>query len=270
MFTREELLAAAHTQPIAGTLPMRFAGAAVDSRLVQPGQLFVALRGAQTDGHRFIRDAITAGAAAILCATPDDYAKACKFPQIAVPDPLTVLQQLARLRLAHQTSVTVIGITGSSGKTSTKEATASLLTHLGPTHKTAASFNTETGSRLVRGAKVRQEGGGRLFGAGLAGAPRDADHGDARLVGQAQARELLQDGEGIRHGDLREFARLGVVVWGSTQDGGGSGRDGVANEAMPISLGPTQRHEQLTGLHQSAVHRRTRKAHRQRSCDGLR
>jgi UDP-N-acetylmuramoyl-tripeptide--D-alanyl-D-alanine ligase len=149
MFTREELLAAAHTQPIAGTLPMRFAGAAVDSRLVQPGQLFVALRGAQTDGHRFIRDAITAGAAAILCATPDDYAKACKFPQIAVPDPLTVLQQLARLRLAHQTSVTVIGITGSSGKTSTKEATASLLTHLGPTHKTAASFNTETGLPLT-------------------------------------------------------------------------------------------------------------------------
>ena len=54
VFTRDELIAAAGTRAVGGVLPMRFAGGAVDSRVVQRGELFVALRGTQTDGHRFI------------------------------------------------------------------------------------------------------------------------------------------------------------------------------------------------------------------------
>jgi UDP-N-acetylmuramoyl-tripeptide--D-alanyl-D-alanine ligase len=150
MFTRDELLAHAHVQPIGGALPMRFPGAAVDSRLVQPGDLFVALRGSHTDGHLFIGAAIEAGAGAVLCARPyEGPAGHRKFPQLVVSDPLAVLQQLARARLARQPTTTVVAITGSAGKTTTKDATAALLAHLAPTLKTPASFNTETGLPLT-------------------------------------------------------------------------------------------------------------------------
>lgn len=149
MFTREELVAAADVTPLAGMLPRQFAGAAVDSRLVQPGHVFVALKGSQTDGHRYIAGAVDAGAAAVICAAPDDHATARGVPQLVVADPLAVLQQLARARLRRQPQTMVIGITGSAGKTSTKEATAALLTHLAPTLKTPASFNTETGLPLT-------------------------------------------------------------------------------------------------------------------------
>lgn len=149
MFTRDELLVAAQVKPLGGILPMRFPGAAVDSRLVQPGEVFIALRGANTDGQRFIAAAVAAGASAVVCSAPDDTATARKVPQLVVPDPLSVLQQLARARLAHQPQTVVIGVTGSAGKTSVKEAIAALLTHAAPTLKTHASFNTETGLPLT-------------------------------------------------------------------------------------------------------------------------
>lgn len=149
MFTRDELIAVARVKPQGGPLPMRFSGAAVDSRLVRPGQLFVALRGEHTDGHLYIPAALDAGAAAVLCAQPHATATARGIPQLVVPDPLEVLQHLAQARLARQPQTTVIGITGSAGKTSTKEAVASLLAHLAPTLRTPASFNTETGLPLT-------------------------------------------------------------------------------------------------------------------------
>ena len=128
---------------------MRFAGGAVDSRQVQRGELFIALPGAQTDGHRFIGAAIRAGAAAILCQHPDDEATARGVPQIVVSDPLDVLQRLANRHLRRQPYTRVIAVTGSNGKTSVKEATAALLQHLGPTLKTAGNLNTETGVPLT-------------------------------------------------------------------------------------------------------------------------
>lgn len=149
MFTRDELLAAAGECVIGGVLPLRFTGGAVDSRAVQRGELFVALRGAQTDGHRFIAAAVRAGAVAVLCARPDQDALARGVPQVVVPDPLDVLQRLAREHLRRQPATTVIAITGSNGKTSVKDATASLLQHLAPTLKTAGNLNTETGLPLT-------------------------------------------------------------------------------------------------------------------------
>jgi UDP-N-acetylmuramoyl-tripeptide--D-alanyl-D-alanine ligase len=149
MFTRDELLAAAGSKPVGGLLPMRFAGAAVDSRMVQRGELFVALRGTQTDGHRFIGAAVRAGAAAILCSQPDEEARARGVPQVVVNDPLDVLQRLAQRHLRRQPYTRVIAVTGSNGKTSVKEATASLLQNLGPTLKTYGNLNTETGVPLT-------------------------------------------------------------------------------------------------------------------------
>lgn len=148
VFTRDELIAAAGAPAVGGVLPKRFAGGAVDSRLVRQGELFVALRGAQTDGHRFIGAAARAGAAAILCAEPSAEAAAHGVPQLVVADPLDVLQRLAREHLRRQPYTRVIAVTGSNGKTSVKEASASLLGHLAPTLKTPGNLNTETGLPL--------------------------------------------------------------------------------------------------------------------------
>jgi UDP-N-acetylmuramoyl-tripeptide--D-alanyl-D-alanine ligase len=149
MFTRDELIAAANTRPIGGILPMRFAGGAIDSRMVQRGELFIALRGEQTDGHLFIGAAVRAGASAILCSRPHEEALARGIPQLVVQDPLDVLQRLAQRHLRRHPSVRVIAVTGSNGKTSVKEATAWLLQSLAPTLKTYGNLNTETGLPLT-------------------------------------------------------------------------------------------------------------------------
>ncbi len=128
---------------------MRFAGATLDSRLVQRGELFIALRGSRTDGHRFIGSAVRAGAAAILCERPDEEALAEGVPQVVVNNPLNVLQRLASQHLRRQPYTRVIAVTGSNGKTSVKEATALLLQRLGPTLKTQGNLNTETGVPLT-------------------------------------------------------------------------------------------------------------------------
>lgn len=149
MFTRDELLAVASVAPQGGALPEEFAGAAVDSRLIQRGELFIALRGEQTDGHRFIEAAVRAGAGAVLCAHLDPYATSQNIPQLVVANPVETLQRLAQARLARQPSTQVIGIAGSNGKTTVKEATAVLLAHLAPTLKPVGSFNTEVGVPLT-------------------------------------------------------------------------------------------------------------------------
>ena len=149
VFTRDELLAVAGVAPQGEPLPDEFAGAAVDSRLVQPGELFIALHGERTDGHRFIETAVRAGAAAVLCARPDEYAASQNTPQIVVANPVETLQRLAQARLARQPSTQVIGVAGSNGKTTVKEATAALLAHLAPTLKPVGSFNTEVGVPLT-------------------------------------------------------------------------------------------------------------------------
>ncbi len=128
---------------------MRFAGGAIDSRMVQRGELFIALRGDQTDGHHFIGAAICAGASAILCSRPSEEATAAGIAQLVVPNPLDVLQRLAEQHLRRQPATRVIAITGSNGKTSVKEATAWLLQSMAPTLKTSGNLNTETGLPLT-------------------------------------------------------------------------------------------------------------------------
>ncbi|MEO7002191.1 MAG: UDP-N-acetylmuramoyl-tripeptide--D-alanyl-D-alanine ligase [Ktedonobacterales bacterium] len=149
MFTWDELLAVAGVQPTVGEAPKQFPGAAIDSRQAQPGELFVAMRGAETDGHRFIGAAVQAGAAAILCAAPAAEATERGIPQLVVADPLAALQRLAHAHLLRQPHTRVIGVAGSNGKTSVKDAIATLLSQIAPTLKTAGNLNTETGLPLT-------------------------------------------------------------------------------------------------------------------------
>ena len=116
----------------------------VDSRLVQPGGLFVALPGERVDGHDHAATAVAAGAVAALTARPVE-----GVPCLVVPDPLAAMQALARELWARPPEALTFGITGSSGKTSTKDLLAQVLAGFGPTLAPQGSFNNEIGLPLT-------------------------------------------------------------------------------------------------------------------------
>ena len=119
-------------------------GASVDSRAVTPGTLFVALRGEHTDGHRFVADALRAGAVAALVDRPIQLPAGVDAAVVTVADPLAALQELAAWwRSRH--AVRVVGITGSTGKTIAKEITADLLSRTLRTLRNEGNLNSETG-----------------------------------------------------------------------------------------------------------------------------
>lgn len=115
-----------------------------DSRLLKPGDLFLARKGETHDGHLFIASAAQAGAGAALC-TELAHDVPATFLQIVVPDVIKALHATARNRAQRQQNTLFIGITGSNGKTSTKDAVATVLSHQAPTLKTFASYNHELG-----------------------------------------------------------------------------------------------------------------------------
>jgi len=119
----------------------------IDSRLAGPGALFAALPGTRADGHDFAAAAAAGGAAAVLGSRP--LPELPGLPVIVVDDVTAALGALAHAVLARLPSVTVVGITGSSGKTSTKDLTAALLERLGPTVAPAESYNNEIGLPLT-------------------------------------------------------------------------------------------------------------------------
>jgi UDP-N-acetylmuramoyl-tripeptide--D-alanyl-D-alanine ligase len=111
-----------------------------DSRKVTAGGLFVAFPGEHVDGHDFAEAAIAAGAVAVLGNRPLP-----GIPMLVVDDALTALGRLARAVRDRLPDLTVIGITGSSGKTTTKDLIAQLLSDLGEVVAPAGSFNNELG-----------------------------------------------------------------------------------------------------------------------------
>ena len=114
-----------------------------DSRQVTPGCLFVALPGTRVDGHDHAPAALAAGVVAVLAA------REVGGPAVVVADPLLALGRLARAVVDRVEGLVVVGITGSSGKTSTKDLVAAVLADAGPTVATAASFNNELGLPLT-------------------------------------------------------------------------------------------------------------------------
>jgi len=110
-----------------------------DSRKVRPGDLFLALVGENVDGHDFAAESVASGAVAVIGsrAIPD-------VPCIVVPDPIDAITDLAR-HVSARLTATIVGVTGSSGKTSTKDLLAQVLSHDGPTVAPPGSFNNELG-----------------------------------------------------------------------------------------------------------------------------
>ena len=131
---------ALHDAPTADPL---ITGAAADSRLVKTGQLYVAIVGERVDGHTFAEAAMAAGAAGILGERPTG------LPTIVVADPVEALGALARAVIDRLPDLDVVAVTGSSGKTSTKDLIAQVVAERGPQVAPAGSFNTEVGLPLT-------------------------------------------------------------------------------------------------------------------------
>ncbi|KAA1399740.1 UDP-N-acetylmuramoyl-tripeptide--D-alanyl-D-alanine ligase [Aeromicrobium ginsengisoli] len=119
------------------------APATLDSRAAEPGGLFVAIVGEHADGHEFAAQAVASGAAAVLGSREVD------APAVIVDDVVTALGRLARHVIDELEDVTVVAITGSSGKTSAKDLIAQLLEPDGSTIATAGNFNNELGVPLT-------------------------------------------------------------------------------------------------------------------------
>jgi UDP-N-acetylmuramoyl-tripeptide--D-alanyl-D-alanine ligase len=115
----------------------------VDSRLTEPGGLFVAVAGEHADGHDFASSSVRAGAAAVLGSRPTG------VPTVVVADVAAALAALARHVLSSLPRIRVVAVTGSQGKTTTKDLLTPLLGRLGKTVATVGSFNNELGLPLT-------------------------------------------------------------------------------------------------------------------------
>lgn len=120
-------------------------GVVIDSRKVEPGFLFVALKGERVDGHSFIPTVYAKGAACVLCEQPPEFPAG---PYILVESCLQALKSLAEY-YRSTLSIPVIGISGSVGKTSTKEMIAAVLEQKYRVLKTEGNFNNEIGLPLT-------------------------------------------------------------------------------------------------------------------------
>lgn len=122
-------------------------GVSTDSRAIKNGQLFIPLIGENFNGHNFITMAIEKGAIASLW-NENEPVPNVDFPLIFVKDTTKALQELAK-SYRNQLNIKVVGITGSNGKTSTKDILASLLKTQYKTHKTIGNFNNYIGMPLT-------------------------------------------------------------------------------------------------------------------------
>jgi len=140
-------MAAAMRAEVGGALPEAVSGLSIDSRTVAPGEAYFAIKGDVHDGHAFVTAALRAGAALAVVES----AQRTKFPDdaplLAIDDVLAGLVDLARAARARLPAQ-VIAVTGSVGKTSTKEALRQVLAAQGPTHASTASFNNHWGVPL--------------------------------------------------------------------------------------------------------------------------
>jgi len=114
-------------------------GVEFDSRKVGPGGLFVAFEGEKVDGHSFAAGVVAAGAAGVLSTRDTGH------PGVVVEEPLAALAALAHAVVERLPGLTIVGVTGSSGKTTTKDYIGQLLARLGPTIAPAGTLNNELG-----------------------------------------------------------------------------------------------------------------------------
>ncbi|MFC4625421.1 UDP-N-acetylmuramoylalanyl-D-glutamyl-2,6-diaminopimelate--D-alanyl-D-alanine ligase [Daeguia caeni] len=159
LWTSSDMVEAMGGRPV-GQMPAGITGISIDSRTLKPGEAFFAIKGEQFDGHDFATAAMAAGAGLLVVAEHRLPALGTlKIPMIVVED---VLEGLTRLGIAarNRSGAQIIAVTGSVGKTTTKEALRHVLSEVGKVHASVASFNNHWGVPLT-----------------LARMPQDVDYG---------------------------------------------------------------------------------------------
>jgi UDP-N-acetylmuramoyl-tripeptide--D-alanyl-D-alanine ligase len=169
LWTPEEVLAATGARAVGALRDVT--GVSIDTRTLQPGDLFFAIKGDVHDGHGFVRDALARGAAAAVVSEE----RAAEFEGagalLVVPDVLDAMRLLG-VAARRRSSAKIVAVTGSVGKTGTKEAMRLAFERLGQTHAAVASYNNHWGVPLT-----------------LARMPRDAAYG-AFEIGMNHAGEI--------------------------------------------------------------------------------
>jgi UDP-N-acetylmuramoyl-tripeptide--D-alanyl-D-alanine ligase len=146
MFTVEDVVRGTQGALVGGDLGIPVSGVSIDTRTLGVGAAFFAIQG-QTDGHRFLREAVARGAACLVVhALPDDFP--ATLPVVLVDETTRALGRFATYHRARFT-VPVAAVTGSNGKTTTKELMAGALAALGPVLKPEGSFNNQWGLPLT-------------------------------------------------------------------------------------------------------------------------
>jgi UDP-N-acetylmuramoyl-tripeptide--D-alanyl-D-alanine ligase len=199
---------------------------ATDSRRVEPGALFFALRGEHADGHAFVEDALGRGAVAAVVERPDVDGRV-----IEVPDAGRALLDLAADERRRMDGVRVVGITGANGKTSTKDLVAAVVATRYRTHASPASFNNEIGLPVtILGAEADVE----VVVAEL-GARREGDV--ASLFEVALPQIVVVTNVGVAHMEI--FGSWDAIVRAGAEPLEALGRDGVAilNADDPVVRG---------------------------------
>jgi UDP-N-acetylmuramoyl-tripeptide--D-alanyl-D-alanine ligase len=134
---------------VGGCLERVTTGVSIDSRSCRPGEVFFAIRGHNQDGHAFLADALGRGAgAAVVSRYPAELALPGDFPLVLVEDTTRALQRLGAFHRRRHT-LPVVGVTGSIGKTTTKELTAAVLAERFHVLKATGSLNNQWGVPLT-------------------------------------------------------------------------------------------------------------------------
>ena len=216
-----------------------------DSRRIEPGSIFFALRGANFNGNRFVRDALEKGAAAAVCDEPE----ALIDPRVRlVGDTLTALQELAREH-RRALGIPILAISGSSGKTTTKELVSRVLAARFTVYATQGNLNNHIGVPLTLLAMDRDtEFGVVEMGASACGEIArlseitEPDYGVLTNIGRAHL-EGFGGPEGVRQGKGELFdylaahgGRAFVPADDETLNAMAAERESLATEYYPVSL----------------------------------
>jgi UDP-N-acetylmuramoyl-tripeptide--D-alanyl-D-alanine ligase len=149
-WTVRDLIDAVGGRLLSGDPAAALPGISIDTRTLEPGDLFIAIRGERFDGHDFVEAAFAAGAAGAVISEPMTALRPALVSGgalIVVPDTTTALQKLAR-SVRRRSGARVVGITGSAGKTTTKDVTAAFLGLRYRVMRSSGNFNNQIGLPL--------------------------------------------------------------------------------------------------------------------------
>jgi UDP-N-acetylmuramoyl-tripeptide--D-alanyl-D-alanine ligase len=163
LWTIEEVIAATGGR-LDGAVTRPIGGVSIDSRSINAGDIFVAIAGEHRDGHDFAAAALKGGAAVAIVSRPDPEMRD-SGALLVVDEPLAALQRLAAAARARS-SARIVGVTGSVGKTTSKEALRLALAASGPTHASASSYNNHWGVPLSL-ARMPREAAYAVFEIGM-------------------------------------------------------------------------------------------------------